>query len=111
VLKKNKFFAGKLKVNDENSRIRIHPKMSWIRNTDCKHKVKLQRMVARVYELPVEQGARGWSDILLPDGDPSPSEQQQSFQAVPLKALVRPLYQTSATAAFFLKIQLSDYSD
>jgi hypothetical protein len=52
---KNKFFAGILKVNDENSRIRIqdldpdpdplvrimdtriririHPKMSWIRNT------------------------------------------------------------------------------
>jgi hypothetical protein len=43
---KNKFFAGILKVNDENSRIRIHlseariririhPKMSWIRNTAC----------------------------------------------------------------------------
>jgi hypothetical protein len=51
---KNKFFAGTLKVNDDNSRIRIqnpdpnplvrgmdpriririHPKMSWIRNTD-----------------------------------------------------------------------------
>jgi hypothetical protein len=46
---KNNFFAGMLKVNDENSRIRIqdpdplvrsmdpririHPKMSWIRNT------------------------------------------------------------------------------
>ena len=48
---KNKFFAGILKVNDQNSRIRIqdpdpdplvrgmdpririHPKMSWIRNT------------------------------------------------------------------------------
>ena len=30
---KNLFFAGILKVNDENSRIRIHPKMSWIRNT------------------------------------------------------------------------------
>jgi hypothetical protein len=26
-------FAGMLKVYDENSRIRIHPKMSWIRNT------------------------------------------------------------------------------
>ncbi len=52
------FFAGILKVNDENSRIRIqdadpdplvrgmdpriririHPKMSWIRNTGDKHK-------------------------------------------------------------------------
>jgi hypothetical protein len=35
---KNLFFAGILKVNDEKSRIRIririHPKMSWIRNTD-----------------------------------------------------------------------------
>jgi hypothetical protein len=51
---KNLFFAGILKVNDENSRIRdpntdpdpdplvrgmdprirIHPKISWIRNTD-----------------------------------------------------------------------------
>jgi hypothetical protein len=31
---KNLFFAGILKVNDENSRIRIHPKMSWIWNTD-----------------------------------------------------------------------------
>jgi hypothetical protein len=30
---KNSFSAGILKVNDENSRIRIHPKMSWIRNT------------------------------------------------------------------------------
>ncbi len=30
---KNYFFAGILKVNDENSRIRIHTKMSWIRNT------------------------------------------------------------------------------
>ncbi len=26
-------FAGILKVNDENSRIRIHTKMSWILNT------------------------------------------------------------------------------
>ena len=50
------FFAGILKVNDENSRIRIqdpdpdplvrgmnpririHPKMSWIRNTETKCK-------------------------------------------------------------------------
>ncbi len=30
---KNLFFAGILKVNDENSRIRIHIKMSWFRNT------------------------------------------------------------------------------
>ncbi len=29
----NFFFFGILKVNDENSRIRIHTKMSWIRNT------------------------------------------------------------------------------
>jgi hypothetical protein len=28
------FFAAICKVNDEKSRIRIHPKMSWIRNTD-----------------------------------------------------------------------------
>ncbi len=42
---KNKFFAGILKVNDENSvrgmdpriRIRIHPKISWIRNTGEKY--------------------------------------------------------------------------
>jgi hypothetical protein len=36
-LLKNQFFVGFLKVNDENSRtrirIRIHTKMSWIRNT------------------------------------------------------------------------------
>ncbi len=35
---KTKFFVGILKVTDENSRIRIqiriHTKMSWIRNTD-----------------------------------------------------------------------------
>jgi hypothetical protein len=48
-LRKNKFFAGTLKVNDENSdpdplvrgidlRIRIHPKMSWIRNTTLNYK-------------------------------------------------------------------------
>ncbi len=61
-------------------------------------------------ELPVELGARGWSDSLRPDGDPSPSGQQQSFHTLPLKALVRPLYRTSTTV-FFLKIQLSDYSD
>jgi hypothetical protein len=54
---KNQFFAGILKVNDENSRIRIqdpdpdplvrrmdpririHPKMTWIRNTDFNNKV------------------------------------------------------------------------
>jgi hypothetical protein len=30
---KNLFFVGVLKVNDENSRIRIHPKISWIWNT------------------------------------------------------------------------------
>jgi hypothetical protein len=29
----NLFFVGILKVSDENSRIRIHTKMSWIRNT------------------------------------------------------------------------------
>jgi hypothetical protein len=35
---KNKFFVGVWKANDENSRIwiriRIHTKMSWIRNTE-----------------------------------------------------------------------------
>jgi hypothetical protein len=40
--KKNKnkklFFVGILKVYDENSRIRIHTKMSWIRNTDGNEK-------------------------------------------------------------------------
>jgi hypothetical protein len=39
---KNYFFVGVLKVNDENSRIRIqiririHTKISWIRNTSLK---------------------------------------------------------------------------
>ncbi len=36
IVLKNLFFAGILKVIDENSRIRIHPKMSWIRNTASK---------------------------------------------------------------------------
>jgi hypothetical protein len=32
--KSNKnFFVGVLKASDENGRIRIHTKMSWIRNT------------------------------------------------------------------------------
>ncbi len=30
-----KFFVGILKVNDNNSRIRILTKKSWIRNTAC----------------------------------------------------------------------------
>jgi hypothetical protein len=34
------FLVGVLKVNDENSRIRIRTKMSWIRNTDLNCTVK-----------------------------------------------------------------------
>jgi hypothetical protein len=49
-------------------------------------KVKILGRAAPVCEIPVEQGVRGWSDSLLPDGDPSPSEQQQSFHTVPSNA-------------------------
>jgi hypothetical protein len=66
--RKNLFFAGILKVSDENSRIRIqdpdpdplvrgtdpririHPKMSWIRNTDFR--LYLGRITNFLYVIP-----------------------------------------------------------
>jgi hypothetical protein len=73
---KNLFFAGMLKVNDENSRIRIqdpdpsvrsmdpriririHPKMSWIRNTALQC-LSLKRVVQLITKAVVEASAAG----------------------------------------------------
>ncbi len=44
-------FVGILKINDENSRIRIHTKMSWIRNTGFKSFLLLEPMIGNITKM------------------------------------------------------------
>jgi hypothetical protein len=79
---KNLFFAGILKVNDENSRIRIqdpdpdplvrsmdpriririHPKMSWIRNTGFRSAGSGSRRATRTHKIEKRDGSLCFED-------------------------------------------------